>query len=176
MTRNSDHFIELLKPVYSNALQYCIALTKNTAEAKDLLQDSLLKAITKFRSLNEESKFRSWFFKIITREYFALYRRSQSVKKYMDTVQEERISFPDVFRNEVSDPRQIALIHALNTLSEKERVAIVLFEVGEFSIEEIKVIQEEKSLSAIKSRLSRTREKLRELLLATNLYNKSSHE
>jgi len=49
-------------------------------------------------------------------------------------------------------------------LKYKERTAILLFEIAEFSIEEIKDIQKEKSLSAIKSRLSRTRTKLRNII------------
>jgi DNA-directed RNA polymerase specialized sigma24 family protein len=40
-----------------------------------------------------------------------------------------------------------------------------LFELGGFSLTEIQQIQGEKSLSAIKSRLGRTREKLRHKIL-----------
>jgi ribose 1,5-bisphosphokinase PhnN len=41
----------------------------------------------------------------------------------------------------------------------------LLFELSQFSIEEIVEIQKEKSLSAVKSRLSRTREKLKKIIL-----------
>lgn len=59
---------------------------------------------------------------------------------------------------------------ALSRLKTRERVALLLFEIGGFSIEEIKTIQKEKSSSAVKSRLSRTREKLKKLIndLETN--------
>ena len=67
MHSSSEKLISLLKPVYSNAVQYCIALTKNTAEAQDLLQDSLVKAIIHFDGLKEEGKFKSWLFRIIAR-------------------------------------------------------------------------------------------------------------
>jgi RNA polymerase sigma-70 factor (ECF subfamily) len=174
MYRNPEQLVILLEPVYSSAVKYCIALTKNEVEAKDLLQDSLLKAITGFRSLNDDTKFKSWFFKIITREFYALYRKTLSVKRFLNNVQQEKIEFPAVFKNEVTDPQQVALLNALKMISEKERVAIVLFEVCEFSMEEIRAMQGEKSLSAIKSRLSRTRDKLRELLIENKqLINKS---
>jgi hypothetical protein len=63
---------------------------------------------------------------------------------------------------------------ALSRLKTKERVALLLFEIGGFSIEEIKTIQKEKSSSAVKSRLSRTREKLKQLIngLETNRIRK----
>jgi DNA-directed RNA polymerase specialized sigma24 family protein len=64
MPRSSEDFIELLKPVYNNAISYCLALTRNEAEAKDLLQYSLLKALEKFAALKEDKKLKSWLFTI----------------------------------------------------------------------------------------------------------------
>ncbi len=66
-------------------------------------------------------------------------------------------------REEPHDDRWI-LHQALATLSSKQRAALLLFEIGGFSIEEITNIQQAKSISAIKSRLSRARRKLREAL------------
>ena len=54
---------------------------------------------------------------------------------------------------------------ALSKLSSKERAAILLFEIAEFSIEEITSIQKDKSISAVKSRLSRARTKLKKHIL-----------
>ena len=66
-------------------------------------------------------------------------------------------------RDEPHDERWM-LHQALATLSPKQRAALLLFEIGGFSIEEIATIQKAKSISAVKSRLSRTRQKLREAL------------
>lgn len=55
---------------------------------------------------------------------------------------------------------------ALSKLKEKEKIALLLFEIGGFSLEEIRIIQNEQSPSAIKSRLSRAREKLRKVINA----------
>lgn len=49
---------------------------------------------------------------------------------------------------------------ALGVLTAKERAAILLFEIAGFSIEEIVTIQKER-ISAVKSRLSRARKKLK---------------
>src|SRR4030095_16673950 len=165
MLRNSDDFIELLKPVYNNALNYCIALTRNKSEAKDLLQDSLLKALEKFVHLKDEKKFKSWLFTILTRQYYSMYHKSLIKKKLFNESFYETVEFPHVFHEEVNELMQKALLNSLNLITEKERAAIVLFEVGGFSMEEIRIIQGEKSLSAVKSRVSRTRIKLKELIL-----------
>ena len=165
MQRSSEDFIELLKPVYSNAINYCIALTRDEAEAKDLLQDSLLKALEKFARLRDEKKFKSWLFTILTRQYYALHQKSLIRKNFLNESNYETAEFPQIFEKETNELNQKALLEALSLITEKERVAIVLFEVGDFSMEEIRMIQREKSLSAVKSRISRTRAKLRELML-----------
>jgi len=165
MQRSSEHFIELLKPAFSSAINYCIALTRNEAEAKDLLQDGLLKALEKFSALKDDKKFKSWLFTILTRQYYASRQKSILKKNFLSQSHYETAAFVEIFEKEANDEKQKALTNALNLISENERVAIVLFEVGGFSMEEIRIIQGEKSLSAIKSRLSRTRIKLKELIL-----------
>ena len=165
MQRSSEEFIKLLKPVYSNAISYCIALTRSEIEAKDLLQDSLLKALEKFAALKDDKKFKSWLFTILTRQYYALYQKSLIKRNLLNRPQYETVEFPQIFEKETNEQNQKALLEALDLITEKERVAIVLFEVGDFSMEEIRIIQGEKSLSAVKSRISRTRTKLKELIL-----------
>ena len=59
------------------------------------------------------------------------------------------------------------LVATLSQLDKKERTCLLLFEIGGFSIKEIAHIQQEKSESAVKSRLSRTRKKLKEFVEQT---------
>jgi len=164
MQRSSEDFIVLLKPVYSNAINYCIGLTRDEVEAKDLLQDSLLKALENFAALRDEKKFRSWLFTILTRQYYALYQKSLVKKNFLDRPHFETAEFPQIFEKETHGLNEKALLEALSQITEKERVAVLLFEVGDFSMEEIRMIQGEKNISAIKSRISRTRTKLKELI------------
>ena len=165
MQRGSENFIELLEPIYSNVLNYCLALTRSETEAKDLLQDALLKALENFDSLKDQRKFKSWLFTILTRQYYALYHKSLIRKTFLKKFHEETATFPQVFETVTNEYDQNALKKAMSLIGDKERTAIVLFEIGGFSMEEIKKIQGEKSLSAVKSRISRTRTKLKELIL-----------
>ena len=165
MQRNSEDFIELLKPVYNDALNYCSALARNQADAKDLLQDVLLKALENFVRLKDEKKFKAWLFTILTRQYYTMYNKSVTQKKLFNNVACETIEFPNVFQKEIDEVKQKALLASLNLITEKERTAILLFEVGRFSMEEIRIIQGEKSLSAVKSRINRARAKLKDLIV-----------
>lgn len=161
-----EKFVELMKPHYSDALRYCRALcaVKYASDAKDILQQSFLKAVENFGNLKEHSKFKSWFFKIITNSFYDMTRRYFwknliSLENY-----EAKEQIPDVYNHyEFSDIRSLFSM-ALSKLSDKERIAILLFEIEGFSIEEISELQNEKSQSAVKSRLSRARSKLKDIV------------
>ncbi len=174
-------FLGLLKPCYSDALKYCRALCvkRSHDDAEDVLQQSLLKALENFDSLNEKSKFRSWFFTIITREFYNSVR-NDFWKKFLPSDNISSVTeIPEIFSRNENDEIKSILNKALSKISYKERSALLLFELGGFDLEEIKEIQNERSLSAVKSRLSRAREKLRKIiedeeLNISNSKNKSS--
>lgn len=163
MSREQEKFIELLKPVYGELLRYCRAMCKNGKgdEAEDVLQNTLLKGITKFGSLSDESKFKSWIFTIATREYISNVR-NHFWKRFVpsDTARDEKWLY-DIYDRDEKDHDKSLLFSAMSELNPKERSAILLFEIAGFSIEEIAAMQGERSVSAVKSRLSRCRKKLR---------------
>ena len=164
MDRSSDAFIELLKPCYAQAVQFCKALTRNKTEAKDLLQDSLLQGLQKLYTLRDDKKFKPWLFSIISRKFLAARKKQLQAHMYAKDLKTEDLTFPDLFVNQSHDPKEELLIRALDSITDKERMALVLFEVGGFSVEEIRYMQKENTLSAVKSRLSRAREKLKSII------------
>lgn len=167
MYPETNKFLEFLKPEYNDALKYCKALCSrnSSGDAEDVFQQSLLKALENFDKLNDKSKFRSWFFTIITREFYNVLRKSFWKRFLRIEDYEIAENIPEIPGDEFKDEKKEMLEKVLARLSDKERIAILLFETCGFSIEEIKEVQNEKSISAVKSRLSRTRKKLREYLL-----------
>lgn len=167
MAIDTAKFTVLLKPHYNDALKYSKALCAGwqAYEAEDVLQQSFLLALENFESLKDESKFRSWFFKIITTTFYTAIRK-HFWRKFlpMDDNFAYIENMPDVYDRALQSESRILLNKALNKLNAKERAALLLFEIAGFSIEEITAIQNEKSLSAVKSRLSRARSRLRKLV------------
>ncbi|MBN1634203.1 MAG: RNA polymerase sigma factor [Ignavibacteria bacterium] len=180
MSRDTTEFLKLLKPYYNPALKYCRALSKRGSinSAEDLIQHSLLKAIEKFDDLKDDRKFKFWFFTIITNEFYSSVRK-ELLNKFISINNEYEIpSMPRLYDvNGIGELSEILLI-ALSKLKRKEKSAILLYELAGFSIEEIMHIQEEKSISCIKLRLSRGREKLRKYIskLETGKHFKSNTE
>jgi len=166
MIKDSNDFLDLLKPYYNYALKYCRALSRkgDTDEAEDLMQHSLLKAFENFSSLKDSKKFKFWFFTIITNEYCSAVRRKLYNKFIFVNDESDIPSMPKLYRNTSNSDLSEILLLALSKLKPKEKAAILLFELAGFSLDEIMVIQKEKSLSCIKLRLSRSREKLRKYI------------
>lgn len=170
MCRGTNQFLELLKPNYNDAVKYCRALCARWSadDAEDVLQQALLQALEAFDKLKDASKFRSWFFKIITRSFYTAIRK-HFWKKFVPMDSGAEIpEMPEVYGRIEQNENRTLLNKALSKLTAKERAAILLYEVAEFSIEEIMNIQEEKSLSTVKSRLSRTRKKLKKFLMSAD--------
>lgn len=158
---NNLDFGTLLKPHYNDALNYCRALSarKTNLEAEEILQQSLLKALEKLPQLRDTNRFRSWFFKIITRTFYDNLRKPFWKRMVLQDTSNES-AWPRVYTEQVLDEHQ-SLMLALSVLTDKERAAILLFEIGGFKLKEIQHIQGDYSESAVKSRLSRARAKLR---------------
>lgn len=165
--KNSE-FTNLLEPHYNDAVNYCRALCagKGLAEAEDIIQQSLLKAFEAHSRLNDPSKFRSWFFQIITRTFYDSVRKP-FWSRFVSLNEQAGTEAFQVYEPSYFEDNQW-LIGGLSQLSNKERTAILLFEIGGFSIQEITKLQQEKSESAVKSRLSRTRKKLKEFMEASS--------
>jgi RNA polymerase sigma-70 factor (ECF subfamily) len=163
MSRETNDFLILLKPHYNAALKFCKALCrKGKAEcAEDLIQHSLLKAIEKFDDLKDDKKFKFWFFSIITNEYYSSVRKNFLMKFITIENDYEVPSMPRLYGDNGTGELSEILLMALSRLNPKEKTAILLYELAGFSIEEIMNIQNEKSISCIKVRLARSREKLR---------------
>src|SRR5690606_42161168 len=115
-------------------------------------------AMENINSQKDDAKFRSWFFTIITREFYNSSRK-YFWKRFTSTDDPKIFEIP--LKNKTENEDKLTLLNALTTLRKKERMELLLFELGGFSIDEISKIAGE-SLSAVESRLSRARAKLRE--------------
>lgn len=153
-------FLELLEPINDKLYMYAKALEKNTDDAKDLVADTILACWENFDKINDFKLFKSYVFQV-ARNKFRRKKRRVSIFGFYDEIKAMNIpnndSSPDL-------PTDVAILYeALNELPEKQKEALVLFEISGFSIEEIKKIQGG-SISGVKSRLTRGRLALKEKL------------
>jgi RNA polymerase sigma-70 factor (ECF subfamily) len=157
-----NRLIRLLRPIHPQAVATARRLSRSAHDGDDLYQEAVLRAYDKLNGLRDESRFRSWFFATLLsrhrssvrrprREWLPiedmLGRRDEPVGEDGALWEEERL-------------RADRAVRALAGLKPEQREAIVLHDIEGFSVEEVAEMQGV-TLSAVKSRLTRGREKLR---------------
>jgi RNA polymerase sigma-70 factor (ECF subfamily) len=149
-------FEELLDPVYPDAVRFARGLAGSAPEGDDLLQDALIRAWKGFPRLREPGRFKPWLLRIIRNVHRSRARRRRLVQ-WLSLSGADQVAVPEGISFEAREVVRLALTR----VPRSQREAIVLFEVLGMSIDEIAEIQGTTS-SAVKSRLSRGRGKLRE--------------
>lgn len=133
---------------------------RNADWAEDITQHTLMLAFVKRHELREASKFRSWLLSIAANQIRMFLRTSRPALPLADTPPAylcDRSPSP-LARYEVAEEAQ-RLQSAIAMLSHRDRTAIRLLELDEFSLAET-AAQMSLSISAVKSTAFRARRRL----------------
>jgi RNA polymerase sigma-70 factor (ECF subfamily) len=162
-TESWQRLIDYLRPFHDQAAATARRLSRSAGDGDDLFQEAVIRAYDKLPSLRDESRFRPWFYSILlsvhrNRSRRGFWRRFLRLDgkdgRPIDVAGEDGATWDEERRGAERVSR------ALACLTPDQREAVVLFEMDGFSIEEITAIQRV-SMSAVKSRLSRARRRLR---------------
>lgn len=152
------------KRMYAVALRMCA----NREDAQDCLQDAMLRVYRSIGGFKGQSSFSTWVYRITMNTCLdELRRRKTRSASSLDTMLEGGWSPTDgengPEKQAVASEQRRVLNSAIADLPEDMRSAIVLRDVQGFSYEEIAEMLEV-NIGTIKSRISRGREKLRQIL------------
>jgi RNA polymerase sigma-70 factor (ECF subfamily) len=159
---------EYLDGLYS----YAMVLSRNQAEAEDLVQETCLRALRAMKRLRPDSNVKSWLFTILRNIWLNQLRQRKTAPDLLDLDSDERgaeravDSSRDPHAAYVSDLEGQQVRNAIEQLPLEFREIILLREYEELSYEEIATLLD-CPLGTVMSRLARARSKLRDLLLAT---------
>ena len=150
--------------IYNTILKIC----NNSDDAAELTQDTFVKVIENITAFRGKSSFYTWLFRVAVNETINFCRRRFKVPvQSLDS----GLSLTAPTESPENDPARLAqqkeviqlLTAAIGRLDEDHRVVLVLRDIEQMSYDQIaEVLQLE--LGTVKSRLSRARALLRELL------------
>ena len=145
-------------------------MVRNTSDAEDLVQEVFLAAFRKLNSFDpERSQFSTWLLTIARNRCLNHLQRASVIAARSSTQLEFDVESSMAHPVDVvlSNETFSRLDMALERLPVEQRTAFVLAEIQELSHQEIAII-EQVELGTIKSRVSRAKQRLRELLTDLN--------
>ena len=160
MDNRNERFLELFELQRKKLSAYAMALTRNREDAKDLVSDTLLRALENFDKIKSDQTFPSYIFAVASN----LHKRRNWRKRIWGVFSSEQAE--EIPGNSQSAEISLdveALYAALDKLPAAQKEAVILFEISGFSIKEIAEIQGSTE-SGVKSRLKRGREALAKLM------------
>jgi len=167
-----ESFEKLTCSYYTKVFNICYRMLNNTEDANEQAQETFIKAFRYIKDFKGNCSFYTWLYRIATNVCLDYLRKNKS-KKDISLEQNtfEDISLKDRLVSDICGPEKVAEMNAqkeairqaLSKMNEKNRIVIILRDFKGLSYEEVSEIINV-PVGTVKSRISRARSELRNLL------------
>jgi RNA polymerase sigma factor (sigma-70 family) len=166
-TRSAD-FEQLALPLFASLYNHAFWLTRNQAEAEDLVQETFTKSLRAFDAFEPGTNFKAWIFRIL-RNTFLTTRTGIAASRTV-FLEDHPETFDTATAGQTPEDtlirldNQATLHDALEQLQPQLREALLLCDVEEIKYKDIAVILDV-PIGTVMSRISRARRTLHQILL-----------
>lgn len=122
------------------AFSIAYRIVNNREDAEEIVQDSFLKAFRSLKKFRRDSKFSTWFYRIVVNTSLSRVRTVPPKRDSLDENEPEEAAPENVgpvYRNLELSEQKALVNEALNKLNTEDRLLLTLYYLNENSIEEI---------------------------------------
>lgn len=166
---NDNDFALIVDRYKDRAFSLLCGIVKNEMDAEEALQDSFIKAFNALRTFRKDSKFSTWFYKIVYNTGLTiLSSKKRRVEMEMTSIDEiHNLKEMDSEIYSVTESAKEYIIGMVDKLPIKNSLILILFYIDGLSLKDISEVL---NISIVNTKvlLYRSRNSLRELLIEHN--------
>ncbi len=177
-------YAEEMVPHMDMLYHFALRTTGNADDAKDLLQDTFLKAYRFIDKYERGTNAKAWLFRIMKNSFINTYRKHSrepeqvdyaAIEEYYELVRDKSGDGNDLRKNFYNDLLEDEVVKAMESITEEFRTIIILSDLEGLTYEEIAEMLDI-PLGTVRSRLHRARKhlqgKLRSFAIAKGYLSK----
>lgn len=159
---------------YQNiAMRTAFLICRNFDDSEDIVQETFVKCHLHIHKLKDANSFQAWMLKILVHNAYSLLKKKG--KEMADDQVEKQINSisnncqPSPLQLELKKEQSHTVLSAIDTLSDKHKIVVILYYYDELSVKEIARVLGCRE-GTVKSRLYIARNQLKNLLREEDLY------
>jgi RNA polymerase sigma-70 factor (ECF subfamily) len=150
-----EPYARLVNNYKNYAFTIAFKILNNRGEAEEAAQDSFIKAFHYLKSFNRDARFSTWLYRIVFNTAVSYKRKNRVVLTSLENHERTHESDQSLERED----KQVFVSQAMNHLNEADRLAIQLYYIKEFSLEEVAEMMGQ-NMNTLKVRIHRARQRL----------------
>lgn len=151
-----EAFATLVDNYKSYAFTIALKILNNRPEAEEAAQDGFIKAFNNLKSFSRKARFSTWLYRIVFNTAVSYKRKSKHILSSIEHHDQGSEGHDSVLERE---DKQAFVAQAMLQLNDMDRLAIQLYYIKEFTLEEVAEMMGQR-LNTLKVRVHRARQRL----------------